>query len=203
MCSSAVCAPQHKSKLVLRRRLGPGPMGQAHHVRRAAPSEGYYQFLMYAEQRGFPVSYIRRPFGIGPGLSDFRERRKAEVGLRRKPLPRTPVNKPAWRSARVRCVACFKALVAQDTCKRRSLVKRAIFLATAALLAMLVLVPMAEAQVADYLGTNGMATEVEKTMVNGTTMVIYSDGSVEVPPSGGGSTFLLPAATLLLGSGIL
>ena len=81
--------------------------------------------------------------------------------------------------------------------------KRAIFLATVALLAMLILAPMAMSQQVDYLGTSGgMATVVEKTVVNGTTMVIYSDGTVEVPLSGGPS-IVLPAASLLLGSGIL
>jgi hypothetical protein len=81
-------------------------------------------------------------------------------------------------------------------------VKRAIFLATSALLAMLILVPMAMSQQVDDLGSNGMATVVETTMVNGTTMVIYSDGTVEVPLTGG-PAILLPAAALLLGSGIL
>jgi hypothetical protein len=82
--------------------------------------------------------------------------------------------------------------------------KRAIFLATSALLAMLILAPMAMGQQADYLGTNGigMPTVMEKTIVDGTTMVIYSDGTVEVPLSGGPG-ILLSAAALLLGSGIL
>jgi len=81
-------------------------------------------------------------------------------------------------------------------------VKRAVFLATVALLAMLILMPMATSQQVDSLGTSGMATFVERTMVNGTTMVFYSDGTVEVPLSGG-PTIVLPAAALLLGSGIL
>ena len=80
--------------------------------------------------------------------------------------------------------------------------RRAIFLATVALLAMLILVPMAMSQQVDDPGSNGMATVVEKTMVNGTTMVFYSDGTVEVPLSGG-PAIVLPAAALLLGSGIL
>src|SRR5215204_5476742 len=50
---------------------------------------------------------------------NFRELRKAEVQLRRMPLPRTWVNRPPWRCARVRCVACFGVLVARDTCKGR------------------------------------------------------------------------------------
>jgi hypothetical protein len=82
------------------------------------------------------------------------------------------------------------------------LVKRAVFLATVALLAMLILMPMATSQQVDSLGTSGMATFVERTMVNGTAMVLYSDGTVEVPLSGG-PTIVLPAAALLLGSGIL
>jgi len=64
--------------------------------------------------------------------------------------------------------------------------KKAIFLAVAALLAMLVLVPMAWAQ-----GTTMMAT----TMVSG--------GQAGGIPESGGPAILLPAAALLLGSGIL
>ena len=67
--------------------------------------------------------------------------------------------------------------------------KRATFLATAALLAMLVLMPMAMAQ-----DTTMMMT-TEDTMVSGTQ-------APGVPPSGG-PAILLPAAALLLGSGIL
>jgi hypothetical protein len=67
-------------------------------------------------------------------------------------------------------------------------VKRAIFLATAALLAMLVLAPMAWAQggttIFDYAITTGSPTPVP------------------TPPSGG-PAILLPAVALLLGSGIL
>jgi hypothetical protein len=62
--------------------------------------------------------------------------------------------------------------------------KRAIFLAMAALLAMLILVPMAVAQ--------------DTTMMEATVGASPS----AVPPSGGPS-ILLPAAALLLGSGIL
>ena len=61
--------------------------------------------------------------------------------------------------------------------------KRAIFLAMAALLAMLILGPMAVAQ----------------TVMEGTVM---SPPAGEIPPSGG-PAILLPAAALLLGSGIL
>jgi hypothetical protein len=66
-------------------------------------------------------------------------------------------------------------------------VKRAIFLATTALLAMLVLAPMASAQ--------------------GTTFFDYATNvggspAPNIPPSGG-PAILLPAASLLLGSGIL
>jgi hypothetical protein len=66
--------------------------------------------------------------------------------------------------------------------------KRAIFLAMAALLAMLILVPMAMGQ-------------------DMTAMTTMAEGTV--PPSGGpipdsgGPAILLPAAALLLGSGIL
>jgi hypothetical protein len=67
--------------------------------------------------------------------------------------------------------------------------KRAIFLATAALLAMLVLMPMAGAQ-----ETMMMTTMMEGTMTGGAT------GDI---PESGGPAILLPAAALLLGSGIL
>jgi hypothetical protein len=59
--------------------------------------------------------------------------------------------------------------------------KRVIFLATAALLAMLVLMPM------------GLAQD--------TTMMMT--GPTGEPPDTGGPAILLPAAALLLGSGIL
>jgi hypothetical protein len=64
--------------------------------------------------------------------------------------------------------------------------KRAIFLAMAALLAMLILVPMAMAQ--------------DTTMMMETTMA--GSPAPGIPPSGG-PAILLPAAALLLGSGIL
>jgi hypothetical protein len=67
-------------------------------------------------------------------------------------------------------------------------VKRAIVLATAALLAMLILAPMALAQGA-----------IEPT---GTSSASASSSLVPIP-DGGGPVLLLPAAALLLGSGIL
>jgi hypothetical protein len=71
--------------------------------------------------------------------------------------------------------------------------KRAIFLATAALLAMLILVPMAMAQETTMMGP--MMT----TMMDGPTTT-----GMEGPiPESGGPAILLPAAALLLGSGIL
>ncbi len=70
--------------------------------------------------------------------------------------------------------------------------KRAIFLATAALLAMLVLMPMAMAQ-----DTMMMETTM---MVGEGTMVSGQEGDI---PASGGPAILLPAAALLLGSGIL
>jgi hypothetical protein len=66
--------------------------------------------------------------------------------------------------------------------------KRAIFLAMAALLAMLILVPMGVAQ-----DMTMMTTMVEDT-------VPPSGGGI---PDSGGPAILLPAAALLLGSGIL
>ena len=67
--------------------------------------------------------------------------------------------------------------------------KRAIFLAMAALLAMLILVPMAM----------GQDMTAMTTMADGTT-VPPSGGPI---PDSGGPAILLPAAALLLGSGIL
>ena len=64
--------------------------------------------------------------------------------------------------------------------------KRAIFLATAALLAMLVLMPIAMAQ--------------ETTMMMEGTTTGTQTGAI---PESGGPAILLPAAALLLGSGIL
>jgi hypothetical protein len=65
--------------------------------------------------------------------------------------------------------------------------KRAIFLAVAALLAMLILVPMAWAQ--------------DTTMMMASTMM--AGGEAGGIPESGGPAILLPAAALLLGSGIL
>jgi hypothetical protein len=70
--------------------------------------------------------------------------------------------------------------------------KRAMFLATTALLAMLLLAPMAMAQ-----GTTVLIDFGTSTMCTG------CDGSPVPIPSSGGSAILLPAAALLLGSGIL
>jgi UDP-N-acetylmuramyl pentapeptide phosphotransferase/UDP-N-acetylglucosamine-1-phosphate transferase len=64
--------------------------------------------------------------------------------------------------------------------------KRAIFLAMAALLAMLILVPMAVAQ--------------DTTMMNTVGSPPPTGGPT---PTTGGPAILLPAAALLLGSGIL
>jgi hypothetical protein len=69
--------------------------------------------------------------------------------------------------------------------------KRTIFLATAALLAMLVLMPMAMAQ--------------DTSMMMGSTMMESSMAGTQSSgiPESGGPAILLPAAALLLGSGIL
>ena len=66
--------------------------------------------------------------------------------------------------------------------------KRTIFLATAALLAMLVLMPMALAQ---------------DTTMMGTMMETTAGAATGDIPESGGPAILLPAAALLLGSGIL
>ena len=66
--------------------------------------------------------------------------------------------------------------------------KRAIFLATAALLVMLVLAPVAMAQETTVMGQTMMGTTVAAPDDLGPT---------------GGPAILLPAAALLLGSGVL
>ena len=86
--------------------------------------------------------------------------------------------------------------------------KRAIFLATGTLLAMLILVPMTMAQDAErsygvdrvVLGTDPTTYYTYLTYVKGSQQ--YSGGGVPTPPTGG-PAFLLPAASVLLGSGIL
>ena len=79
--------------------------------------------------------------------------------------------------------------------------KRAIFLATAALLVMLVLAPVALAQDTTQMGAEtqmGGATKAGgATQAGGGTA-----GKKPLPPSGG-PEILLPAAALLLGSGVL
>ena len=67
--------------------------------------------------------------------------------------------------------------------------KRATFLATAALLAMLVLMPMAMAQ--------------DTTMMTGMETTVVTGSPAPAVPDSGGPAILLPAAALLLGSGIL
>jgi hypothetical protein len=78
--------------------------------------------------------------------------------------------------------------------------KRAILLATAALLAMLILVPLVSAQDSTMMG--------KTTSFVGTTIydyIITSGSPSPAPniPSSGGPAILLPAAALLVGSGIL
>jgi hypothetical protein len=89
-------------------------------------------------------------------------------------------------------------------------VKREILLATAALLAMLVLVPMALAQ--DTTVMDGTTFLVPYTVVGGPTIVTDVFGPPPtvagsptpgpIPPSGG-PAILLPAVALLVGSGIV
>jgi hypothetical protein len=75
--------------------------------------------------------------------------------------------------------------------------KRAIFLATAALLLMLVLAPVAMAQ-----ETTPMMEETP--MTEGTPMMEETTPMAEDDlPESGGPAILLPAAALLLGSGVL
>jgi len=78
--------------------------------------------------------------------------------------------------------------VPKERTKERTLVKRLLYLATAALVAMLILVPTAMAQ-------------DEMTMMMEETMMMEKD----LPKSGGVpvGSILLPAAALLVGGGIL
>jgi len=108
-------------------------------------------------------------------------------------------------------VACFEVLVASSTCKEEEDgMKRAIFLATAALLVMLILAPMAF--------TQDSTVAQDSTMIDGKTFLFsVGDGGIlettvvdGIPaggpaptPTTGGPAILLPAVALLLGSGIL
>jgi hypothetical protein len=88
--------------------------------------------------------------------------------------------------------------------------KRAIFLATAALLVMLVLAPVAMAQDTamkaggqTVMGAGGqtvMGAGGQTVMAGGKTAV---GGGARPLPGSGGPAILLPAAALLLGSGVL
>lgn len=89
--------------------------------------------------------------------------------------------------------------------------KRAILLATVALLAMLVLVPMAVAQDTTMM-MMGSTMMMDSTMMGGgemmgsTMMMGATTAGVESNnplPGSGGPAILLPAAALLVGSGIL
>ena len=70
--------------------------------------------------------------------------------------------------------------------------KRVIYLATAALVAMLILVPVAMAQ-------QEQTMMMEETMMMETTQPLPKSGG----PVIGSTSVLLPAAALLLGSGVL
>ena len=71
--------------------------------------------------------------------------------------------------------------------------KRVVYLATAALVAMLILVPTAMAQ------EETMMMMQEETMMMETTQPLPKSGG----PAIGSTSVLLPAAALLLGSGVL
>ena len=90
------------------------------------------------------------------------------------------------RAKRVWCRPCGK--VPKERKKERTLVKRLVYLVTAALVAMLILVPTAMAQ-------------GEMTVMQEETMMMEKD----LPKSGGVpvGSILLPAAALLVGGGVL
>jgi len=79
--------------------------------------------------------------------------------------------------------------------------KRAIFLATAALLVMLVLAPVALAQDTTMMGGQTQAPGGQ-TMAKTQAAPAGKTAGKPLPPSGG-PEILLPAAALLLGSGVL
>jgi hypothetical protein len=83
--------------------------------------------------------------------------------------------------------------------------KRAILLATVALLAMLVLVPMAMAQDTTMMMGSTMMMEQTGGQMMGSTMMEMTSGQMAQDdlPTSGGPAILLPAAALLVGSGIL
>jgi hypothetical protein len=72
-------------------------------------------------------------------------------------------------------------------------VKRVVYLAMVALVAMLILVPAAMAQ------EDTMMVQQEETMMMETTQPLPKSGG----PAIGSTSVLLPAAALLLGSGVL
>ena len=91
-------------------------------------------------------------------------------------------------------MACFEVLVARDTCEEKAdWMKRAVFLATTTLLlAMLFLAPMAVAQGTTFFDS-----------ASPTAPSSSCPGACTGLGSSGGPSILLPAAALLLGSGIL
>ena len=78
--------------------------------------------------------------------------------------------------------------------------KRLILLAVVALMAMLVLAPTAMAQ-----DTTMMMEDTGMTMMEGSMMEMTGSGQMDNDdlPTSGGPAILLPAAALLVGSGIL
>jgi ABC-type cobalt transport system substrate-binding protein len=82
--------------------------------------------------------------------------------------------------------------------------KRAIFLATAALLVMLVLAPVALAQDTKMMGAQTQAGGGATQAGGGATQAGGGGKTAGKPlPPSGGPEILLPAAALLLGSGVL
>jgi hypothetical protein len=84
--------------------------------------------------------------------------------------------------------------------RKEDWMKRAIFLATVALLAMLILMPMAVGQ---GPGNTTLVTTYQGPSAGGILLTTGAGPSAPGIPPSGGPAIVLPAVALLLGSGIL
>jgi hypothetical protein len=95
----------------------------------------------------------------------------------------------------------LRGIVASDTyLEKKDWMKKGIFLAMAALLAMLILVPMAVGQ---GPGNTTLVTTYQGPSAGSILLTTGTGPSAPGIPPSGGPDILLPAVALLLGSGIL